>query len=684
MKYIMRSLYQNIITSVALVVSALTFGSVALAQAPVVYDKYVTGPNEDGVFTINLEAYAPGSVSVEKNPFDVILVLDRSGSMRYNMAGEEYVRINNEWQRPYLGDQRISKIKEAVQKFVQYLKNNPPDQEDARGGHRIAVVWFSGQNSKDQNAVYTGTGLNEFQKVSQLETVEAEGSGDGYQQAQVLLGSTNLLLNVNPSGGTYSDKGMARAKSILNTENTTNAYTNTPKRQRLVVFFTDGEPGGYGWSGNDGTSTANGCLRAADDIKNSTAYGASIYSIGLFEESENPTRTTTYLSYTSSDYNDKRTMPTASNQYVNVSNNYSKVVTDAEELNNIFTSIADNISKAASGSSVLVDIVTADFSISAPVADGATVNVWAVPCTQSGPNADITFSDKYAADGTTLLWTNLTDSGILDQSKLAQGEISVTGYDYAENWCGWNSETGQVHGNKLLLEIPISVKDDIVGGPNMHTNLPGSGITVKNKAGEPIGTYYFPIPEVKVPVTIWIKKEGLLSSSKDPKVQGHEDNAVFTIRKTKFYGVYETNTAGEVFDGAKRIEYTYTKGSTKKFIVKGVETEIKWETFTKVSVNMKEGIKDGIVKISGLDADYVYRIEEDAWAHLGYDFDPNTTARYTLEWDETAGEYKEPTNPFTFSNTPKTTAFYSEDVVRNVFNPGSEKPTEPIEEPAQK
>lgn len=686
MKYIMRHFYKYIITSVALVVSALTFGAVALAQAPVVYNKYVTGPNEDGVFTINLEAYAPGSIDVEKNPFDVILVLDRSGSMKYNMSGSQTRRVP-------LEDQRISKLKESVQGFVQYLYDNPPDEEDARGGHRIAFVWFSGDDEDDDDAVYTGTGLNEFQKVSQLTTSEASGSGDYYQQAKVLLGNNNMLLDVEPEGGTFTNLGMQKAYTILNNENNKNAYSNTPARQRIVVFFTDGEPGSYGWDGNGYSSyqrealrVANGCISSAYNIKNSTAFGASVYSIGLFDVPETTRdRTTTYLSYTSSDYKDKTAMPSSSNSYVTVSNLYSILVSDSEKLNSIFTTIAENTSKAASGSSVLVDIVTADFSITAPVTDGlGTVKVWEVPCTQQGPDDPISFSDKYTADGTTLLWHDLTTSGVLNQDKIAQGEISVTGYNYGENWCGWDAEKGKVHGNKLLIEIPISVKDDIVGGPNMQTNLPGSGITVKNAEGKEIGTYYFPIPVVKIPVTIWIKKEGLLSSSKNPNVQGHEDNAVFTIRKTKFLGVYETNAAGEVFDGAKRIDYTYSKGSTKKFIVNGEETEIEWTTFTKVSVNMKEGNKDGIVKISGLDPDYVYRIEEDAWAHLGYDFDPNTTARYTLEWDETAGEYKEPTNPFTFSNTPKATAFYSEDVVRNVFNPGSARPTKPVEEPAQK
>ena len=82
----MRNLFKYIIASVTLVASALSFGSVALAQS-VKYDKYITGPNEEGIFTLNLEAYATGSVSVVKKPFDIILVYDRSCLIAYEMTG---------------------------------------------------------------------------------------------------------------------------------------------------------------------------------------------------------------------------------------------------------------------------------------------------------------------------------------------------------------------------------------------------------------------------------------------------------------------------------------------------------------------------------------------------------------------------------------------------------------------
>lgn len=688
MKYIMRNLCKYIISSVALIVSALSFGTVALAQA-VHYDKYVSGPNEDGIFTLNLEAYATGSVSVVTKPFDIILVLDRSGSMKYNMAGGNggYWGVDDE-------DQRINILKAAIKRFVDNVKNSNVDTEykDAYGGHRIAFVWFSGESENDNDAVYTGiTGLNQFQHVEDLTTYEASYSSWGnYQAARVLLNNNSDMLGVPASGGTFTNIAMQRAKTILSGQN----YSDKPDRKRIVVFFTDGEPGSFGWDGvynnrpypqyqAEALRVANGCISAAYDIKNEPAYKATVYSVGLFNLiAGTKDRTTTYLSYTSSDYTDKTEMPSNSSQYVSVSNDKSIIVSSASSLNNIFTSISQNTSEAASGSSVLVDIVASNFKIPTNTSLGS-VKVWEVPCTQQSATSFISFSPRNATGA--LAWTNITDDVDLDLTKQAQGEVSVKGFDYGAKWCGWdataNNNQGAAHGSKLVLEIPISANDDIVGGPSLETNLPGSGITVKDKDGNIIEEHQFISPVVKVPVTIWIKKTGLLSYDKDG-VQGHEDNAVFTIRKIKFFGRYQTDANGNpLLDASKKpikINYYFKKGewddkTSPSFTINGeTEPAPKWTTFTKVSVNMKEH-PDGIAKISGLDPDYVYRIEEDAWAHLGYNFDPDATAKYTFEWD--GDSVKDTKNPFVFSNTSKTNAFYSEDVVRNVFNPGSAAPT---------
>ena len=81
-----------------------------------------------------------------------------------------------------------------------------------------------------------------------------------------------------------------------------------------------------------------------------------------------------------------------------------------------------------------------------------------------------------------------------------------------------------------------------------------------------------------------------------------------------------------------------------------------WTNFTKVVVNKEVMDDDGLVKISGLDPDFFYKIKEDAWA-FGYTYQ-NGGVLYTV------GDEVE--NPFVFENTPKPTKF-SEATVRNIF-----------------
>ena len=643
----MRNSIKNMISSVALAAVALSFGTAALAQSdvkPVNYDKTISGPNADGVYTINLEAYVTGSVTVTESvaPADIVLVLDYSGSMTNSFTGGNTSGTS----------QRIYALRNAVKDFVDKVKSSNADiaseNRDGYGGHRIAFILYGG------NGVFSNTGLSTLIKVEDLTT----GNNSSSNAGSVTYNNTNLIGYSTKSGGTPSDKAMTAANTLLSEQD---YVTTAPNRSRVVVFFTDGVPGtgaGDSWDNNRET-VANACINAAHTIKNAENYSATIYSVGLFNAQTSANLTTTYLSYVSSDFKDKTALPSSSSDYVNVSDDKSIIVSNSSQLENIFSSIASASTPdatAASSSSVMVDIVASNFQIPENT-DLGSVKVYQVACTQASAASIISFSgDKEDITNVVTLVTDKTN-----------GEVSVTGFDYGANWCGWdgsaNNNTGAAHGYKLVLEIPITVKDDVVGGPSVDTNAEGSQLIIKDANGEVVASYNFTSPVVRIPVAIWIQKEGL----------NNNDSAIFTLRKTKFLGRYETDENEDIITDdngkPKRIDYTYVKGQTRSYTVKGVVTEMKWETFTKLAVNKKYN-SDGIVKISGLDPDYVYRIEEDAWAHLGYDFDPDATARYTMEWDSATNSYKDVQNPFVFTNTSKGNV-YAEDVIRNEFGQGS-------------
>lgn len=160
----------------------------------------------------------------------------------------------------------------------------------------------------------------------------------------------------------------------------------------------------------------------------------------------------------------------------------------------------------------------------------------------------------------------------------------------------------------------------------MATNDKKSGIYVNGKQ-----IAEFNRPHVKLPISIWIKKQGLLG----------DDSAVFNIRY-----------------------YPYQKDVDPTTIEKKL-----WTSFTKVMISKDSPIdpKDGLPmeKLVGLDPDFFYRIDEDAWA-WSYNYQDNGT-QYTVGEDLV--------NPFLFTNTPKETVREAEATIRNEFEKKSTSTT---------
>lgn len=572
-------------------------------QSNVRFDKNRYGPDDNGVYTVWLEAYVTGRITVTESPLpaDIVLVLDRSGSMAYSLSGQTYnVQAQN---------QRINILKTAVKGFVDQVKESnskiKEEDKDSFGGHRIAVVWFSSN-------VSSGNGFNTFLNVENLTTTAASGSGNRYTAASVTtrINNTNYnILRETANGGTETDDAMVAAKNLLDGVN----YPADTKRSRVVLFFTDGQPGngqsGDNWmTVNHDLQTANGCISAANDIKNSAEYGATIYSVGLFNKTEG-TRdaTTTYLSYTSSDYTDKTAMPAnnASN-FVPVSGDKSIVVSSADALANVFKNIADASTpdtSAGSSSSVLVDIVSTSFVIQDD-AELGKAKVYQVENIQTSATSLPVWEPRAQ-------WEEITNKqGISFVSNPETGEVSVSGFAYGDEWVGWDASyeneqgvrVGKAHGSKLYIEIPIMADENALGGPDVATNAPGSKLTITDKEGNVISEHEFISPVISLPVNIHIMKKGLKEG----------ESAKFTIRRTTL-----PITDTSVWDYVSSVYVTNGKSSAFE--------EIEEEDGTKSSypVTYVRGLPSVIEGTDGSHLEYVYRIDEDDWGWT-YDFDKVT------------------------------------------------------------
>ncbi len=244
-------------------------------------------------------------------------------------------------------------------------------------------------------------------------------------------------------------------------------------------------------------------------------------------------------------------------------------------------------------------------------------------------------------DGTSAPGPDNTD-GIRLKINPADNSVSITGFDFSQCWCGLDAEHENVEqydssdpnyshhvagyrGFKLIIEFPIKITEDAVGGPAVNTNLPGSGLYMTdengNKTGEPIIVY--PAPTLLVPVNLWISKKGLNKG----------ESASFSI---------ERKLAKKEHEGDPDPEYEY---------------------FTNVMLTGKPGVDSLTVKLLNLDPAYFYRVQENGWS-WSYD---------TVIQPANAGQTTETTthNPFVFQNTKKENMpKHAESVVNNDFKNG--------------
>lgn len=486
----------------------------------------------DSQFLLTLEAYATGSTTTTTStaPVDIVLVLDVSGSMdkeitggsyRYNevydlsTSGTYYYRDGSSYKQAYYCDGKVSHflwnetihpagwytenhqsggdcqgesgrrltpktssadtagtqfytyskltkmdaLKSAVNSFIDGVAEKSPDS-------KVAVVKFAGyKRDSVGNDFYQKDGYtyNYTQIVKQLTTADVAG-------ANVLKAAVNSF---EAAGATSADYGMQHAKTIID-------GAKDDGRQKVVVMFTDGEPTHS--SGGDFNTVANAAISNSKSIKDAKA---TVYTIGCFGTLTGDTKTKvdTYMDYVSSNYPNATSMTNGGNK-ANPAN-YYKTVSSAADLNNIFTEISQTVGGTTvtlGSTSVLRDVISDYFKLPEG-ADKNSITAYSVDCT------------AVKDDGTYTWSANRDDT---KYSVTVEGKtINVTDFDYAANWVGKDTTTGEMHtpAKKLVVEIPIVPEQDATG--SVKTNGDASGIYADSTVKDPVEK--FPSPVVYIP-----------------------------------------------------------------------------------------------------------------------------------------------------------------------------------------
>ena len=454
--------------------------------------------------TIKLESFV-GQVTkvISPQPADVVLVLDLSSSMKNH----------NPDSRPLL--------KSAVTGFVNTLYDDyitNPSTKD----HRVSIVFYGGSAQLKCD----------FQSVSEIKNTYSTL----YRAINAI--TTTTISDTRPDYGLelarYVMAGTKTTKTYISGYPTGNLLGTTNERNHYVVLMTDGKA--------DGGETA--VITNSYNLKNHASYPSSVYCVAFLDNLSlsNTTRQSIakQMNLISSNY-PLANSTTYKTDYL-PHDYYTEVNSSASTgtASSALTSIFEEISREVVAGCAAVDLVSAEVtdvinSGHFKLPDGvdetninSVVSVYTVPCTaysQTSTGQTYTFneSNKTPATGVSLVLSKDEDDNPM---------ITVSGFDYTDNWCGLqysgSGTTTTPHGKKLVIEIPFTVNgyDGAIGeGP---TNVEGSGFKgeingggyLEQKFGSPVVDLY----------ELTISRTGLKAGeSAIYNVTDKDDNLLYTV-----------------------------------------------------------------------------------------------------------------------------------------------------------
>ncbi len=566
----------------------------------------------------------------------------------------------------YRTQQRIDALKKAVKDFIDVIDHNDQYDDDdnlrvddegnpERLGNRISIVTFAAAEHVDV--------LNSL--------------GNGY----LGNGSADELKAKVDGMRLYS--GTRQALGLDEAYNQLDSYIDDVRRElasRTVVLFTDGEP----YFGNTSVNILyNDGVVSAKNIKD---QDATVFTVGVFSSSPVAYEDALwyFMQYMSSNA-PNATGRTEPGDDFDPDGGYYKDASDPNmDLSAVFTEIAHQSggSKTSlSAASSNVDVVSNSFVLPADVNAGNVaqkVKIFIAKVNNTATkenNGKLVFYEEYIKGKLPSDWTYLkldedgevipdqdpimADYGITIELVDINGNpgIKVKGFDYSSCFCGpiyvdgWNPEghtdaenlakVDHYQGYKIIIMIPIKANQDAVGGPNVDTNAPGSGIFITD--GDETAFVGYNSPSVSLPYNFFITKEGLQPG----------ESAKFKLERAGLNKYYVDVEKQQLPDG-------WTPESIP---------EIEWNYVSTVFLTQPENASasnEPLVKVRGLpstseaEGDYIYRISEETWS-WSYQRDiPQYTDKSKVD------------NPFYFENDKKEDidlkVRHAESKATNIFN----------------
>ena len=544
-----------------ILIAGLLFSSTLQAQTPpdglhMTKTWTADDPDKGDKGVITLEAYVTGSAITVSTiiPTDIVLVLDMSQSMSSG----------------YLGSvTRVQALHDAVKDFLDVVYNKDVDGAENENviGHRISMIAFSSQERTSLYSTENEIRWNDVTDINCQESLREITGSDGEINSILYNTAVSRINSGNTVIGTYAQYGLNLAHRVLDTRQTktfTDSEGREHDRSTIVVFFTDGYPGGSGTQGNfyyprrTSATTYNQAYEAdaavyeANRIKGlqgtiDTTQRATVYTVGIFDAAD--PRADYITSYVSSNNNNNyhgyytQGTAAANGMMHMISSDYEYVVgmqgpnydnptgntnpgyfhqhttnpenhgsqffyTDPE--GNEHISKYFSASNASQLSSVFTTIANSIASVQVQMDMQTIIQDQISPnfMLPEGANRDSIMVYTYLCTGvdnpsapTEYYFDTKPSDTLKDAVAIINDLIRITGFDFGEMWCGLvNNDPNQPHGKKIVIQFPLVIQEG-VWGDGLPTNGPLSLIFPNGDTLNPIGS--FPIPTATVKGDVW-------------------------------------------------------------------------------------------------------------------------------------------------------------------------------------
>lgn len=409
---------------------------------------------------------------------------------------------------------KMAALHDAANAFIENTATQNDAIDDAAKQHRISLVKFASDKS---NTVGNDTmgGWNGYNYSQVMTNLTAYTSDD-------VASATSMVDGLTASGATSADYGMQHAQTVL--------ASARDDAQKVVIFFTDGEPNHQnGFS----STVANDAISAAKALKDENTL---VYTIGMFADA-NPSNTSTsttnqfnaYMHAVSSNY-PKASAWNSLGDRASQDSAYYKAATNAAELNQIFQEISDEIN---AGTGYPTETI-----------EGA-----------EGTSGYITFTDELGA----YMEVDSFKSIVFADKVFSNPVKSTNGLTDTYTFEGEGGNALYPNGNLNQIDVTVQRSDELAQGDVVTVKVPASLIPLRSfTVADENGAATMDVAEA-YPMRIFYGvsvKQGVY----DALAQGTDDQALKNYiaantvdGKTSFYSNYYDGT---VTSGGKKLGNT--------------------------------------------------------------------------------------------------------------------------------